>query len=96
MPLGAASHTLREKWAWQRCQAAPGGTSPAAATSPSLASEVTIRTPERPRETRERRKSAQARPVSDSASETPMTSLRPCGASPRRPAAPRTSCGGRP
>jgi hypothetical protein len=46
-----------------------------------LASEVTIRTPERPRETRERRKSAQARPVSDSASETPMTSLRPCGAS---------------
>lgn len=47
--VGIAETTSRSRWTTQRCHAAPGKTSRAARTMPPCASEVTHRTPSRPR-----------------------------------------------
>jgi hypothetical protein len=58
--LGTRVSRLHRKCVRQRCQAAPGRLAAIASTRPGWASEVTRRTPVRPRATSERRKASQA------------------------------------
>lgn len=54
--FGVIAIKLVVHWVRQRCQAAPGGVAPIAATRPAWASEVTSRTPEIPRPVSEPRR----------------------------------------
>ena len=70
---GTVASRLRMKWTRQRCHAAPVSTVLIACFSPSCASEITSRTPVRPRLTRLRRKAVQKLPSSEGPTSTPST-----------------------
>jgi hypothetical protein len=72
--FGTRVSRLRMKCVRQRCQLAPGSVAAIASTSPGWASEVTSRTPRRPRATSERRKWSQAAPSSEVTTSRPSDS----------------------
>lgn len=81
-PFGITVKTLRTKWTRQRCQAAPSMTLRIALTKPLWLSEMTRRTPVRPRSRNERRNSVQNASVSLSPTMTPRTSRPPSSVTP--------------
>src|SRR3989442_1698129 len=75
--LGTVASALRMKWTRQRCQVAPTRTSATACLRPRWASEVTSRTPFRPRSTSWRRNERQSSRSSAGPTSTPTTSRSP-------------------
>lgn len=65
------------KWVLHLCQLAPGSVEAIASTSPACASEITKRTPERPRATSPRRNAVHPAPSSVVMSSTPKISQLP-------------------